>query len=126
MPRLTQPHIHVRKTATAPGSPYSFRIVREFFYLQQNSQHSRNCETGPLAYRPYPRRLDSLTICSMKLLRQHFHLSYLKTPSVSPVGVSNARPPVLQTGAQPNEQPVHGVVLNLIFLYYDQIALYLC
>lgn len=73
-----------------------------------------------MIYRRYPRRLESLTICSMKLLRQHFHLS------VGPVGVSNARPPVLQTGAQPSEQPVHGVVLNLIFLYYDQIALYLC
>ena len=54
------PPICIRKTATAPGSPYSFRIVRGFFYVPQNYQHSRNCETG---YRPYPRRLESLTIC---------------------------------------------------------------
>ena len=53
------PPIRIRKTATAPGSPYSFRIVRGFFYVPQNYQHSRNCET----YRPYPRRLESLTIC---------------------------------------------------------------
>ena len=57
------PPICIRKTATAPGSPYSFRIVRGFFYVPQNYQHSRNCETGPPAYRPYPRRLESLTIC---------------------------------------------------------------
>ena len=36
---------------------------RGFFNVPQNYQHSRNCETGPPAYRPYPRRLESLTIC---------------------------------------------------------------
>ena len=63
VPHLTHPPIRIRKTATAPGSPYSFRIVRGFFYVPQNYKHSRNCETGPPTYRPYPRRLDSLTIC---------------------------------------------------------------
>ena len=63
VPHLTHPPIRIRKTATAPGSPYSFRIVRGFFYVPQNYQHSRNCETGPPTYRPYPRRLESLTIC---------------------------------------------------------------
>ena len=62
-PTSPTPPIRIRKTATAPGSPYSFRIVRGFFYVPQNYQHSRNCETGPPAYRPYPRRLESLTIC---------------------------------------------------------------
>ena len=32
------PPICIRKTATAPGSPYSFRIVRGFFYVPQNYQ----------------------------------------------------------------------------------------
>ena len=63
VPHLTHPPIRIRKTATAPGPPYSFRIVRGFFYVPQNYQHSRNCETGPPTYRPYPRRLESLTIC---------------------------------------------------------------
>ena len=40
----------------------------------------------------------------MKLQRQHFLLSYLKTLSVGPVGVSNSRPPASQPGAQPSEQ----------------------
>ena len=61
VPHLTHPPIRIRKTATAPGSPYSFRILRGFFYVPQNYQHSRNCETGPPTYRPYPRRLESLT-----------------------------------------------------------------
>ena len=55
VPHLTHPPIRIRKAATAAGSPYSFRIVREFFYVPQNYQHSRNCETGPPTYRPYPR-----------------------------------------------------------------------
>ena len=84
------PHICIRKTATAPGSPYSFRIVRGFFYVPQNYQHSRNCETGPPAYRPYPRRLESLTICRWNYKGSTFLLSYLKTLSVGPVGVTNS------------------------------------
>ena len=57
------PPIPIPKTATAPGLPWSFRIVRGFFYVPQNYQHLSNCETGPPAYRPYLRRLESLTIC---------------------------------------------------------------
>ena len=40
---------------------------------------------------------------------QHFLLSYLKTLSVGPVGVSNSRPPASDPGAQPSEPPVRGV-----------------
>ena len=78
-------------------------IVRGFFNVPQNYQHSRNCETGPPAYRPYPRRLESLTICRWNYKSSTFLLSYLKTLSVGPVGVSNSRPPASQPGAQPSE-----------------------
>ena len=55
----------------------------------------------------------------MKLQRQHFLLSYLKTLSVGPVGVSNSRPPASQPGAQPSEPPVRGArcaVRGLIYI----------
>ena len=44
------------------------------------------CETGPTVYHPYPRRLESQTICRC-YYKQHFLLSYLKTLSFGPAGV---------------------------------------
>ena len=70
--------------------PTLIRIVHGFFNEPQNYQHSRNCETGPPVYRPYPRRLESLTICRWNYKGSTFLLSYLKTLSVGPVGVSNS------------------------------------
>ena len=40
--------------------PYSLRIVCRFFNVPQLI---KGCETGPPACSPYPRRLQSLTIC---------------------------------------------------------------
>ncbi len=60
-------------------------------------------ETGPTVYRPYPRRLEYLTILQMSLQRQHILLSYFKTLSVGPVWDSNPRPPARQSGALPTE-----------------------
>ena len=48
----------------------------------------------------------------MKLQRQHFLLSYLKTLSVGPVGVSNSQPPASRPGEQPSELPVGGQKKN--------------
>ena len=86
--------------------PTLIRIVRGFFNVPQNYQHSRNCETGPPVYRPYPRRLESLTNCRWNYKGSTFLLSYLKTLSVAPVGVSNSWPPASQPSAQPSEPPV--------------------
>ena len=71
--------------------PTLIRIVRGFFNVPQNYQHSRSCETGPPVYRPYPRRLESLTICRWNYKGSTFLLSYFKTLSVGPVGVSESR-----------------------------------
>ena len=47
---------------TGNSMPYSLRIVCGFFNVPQLLAN-KGFETGPPAYSPYPRRLESLTIC---------------------------------------------------------------
>ena len=63
VPHLTQPPFTYERQPQHRDHPTLIRIVRGFFNVPQNYQHSRNCETGPPTYRPYPRTLESLTIC---------------------------------------------------------------
>ena len=103
VPHLTHPPFTYERQPQHRDHPTLIRIVRVFFNVPQNYQHSRNCETGPPVYRPYPRRLESLTICRWNYKGSTFLLSYLKTLSGGPVGVSNSRPPASQPSAQPSE-----------------------
>ena len=48
--------------------PYSFRTVCRFFNVPQIIRN-KCCETGPKIYRPYPRRLESLTATSCRVVR---------------------------------------------------------
>ena len=109
VPHLTHPPFSYERQPQHWDHPTLIQIVRGFFNVPQNYQHSRNCETGPPAYRPYPRRQESLTICRWNYKGSTFLLSYLKTLSVGPVGVSNSRPPTSQPSAQPSEPWVHDV-----------------
>ena len=43
--------------------PYSYRTVSGFFNVPYYLISNRGYETGPPVYSPYPRRLESLTVC---------------------------------------------------------------
>ena len=103
VPHLPHPPFTYERQPQHRDHPTLTRIVCGFFNVPQNYQHSRKCETGPPVYRPYSRRLDSLTICRWNYKGSTFLLSYLKTLSVGPIGVMNSRPPASQPSAQPSE-----------------------
>ena len=66
-----------------------------FFYIPQEPNKWKCCETGPTVFCPNLRRQESLTVCRCNSVQgQHFLLSYLKTLS----GL-NPQPPPWQTHA---------------------------
>ena len=68
--------------------PYSFRIVMWVLLRPTRTNHWKCCETGPTVFRPYPRRLESLTICSCHYKGStSFLVIWRPWASVGPVGV---------------------------------------
>ena len=72
---------YVWRLATPPGStsPTLFEQWWGFFYVPQEPGKCKCCETGPTIFRPYPRRLESLTVCRCHYSRQE--LSQLSQPT---------------------------------------------
>ena len=62
------------KLATPPGSksPTLFEQWCGFFYVPQEPDKWKCCETGPTVFRPYPRRLESLTVCRCRCIGSIF------------------------------------------------------
>ena len=95
----------VWRLTTTPGStsPTLFQQWCGFFYVLQEPNKCKCCETGPTVFRPYPRRLESLTVCRCHYKGSTFCSFYLKTPSCWSGRGSNPWPPAQQTGVLPTE-----------------------
>ena len=65
----------------------------------------KGCKTGPPAISPYPKRLESLTICWCNCKGSTFS-SVILRPWVMVRPESNSRPPASHPDAQPTEPPV--------------------
>ena len=63
----------VWRLTTTPGStsPTLFEQWCGFFYVPQEPDKCKCCGTAPTVFRPYPRRLESLTICRCKTELAH-------------------------------------------------------
>ena len=83
--RSHSPTLFLRKTATAPRSPYSFWIVHAGSFTSHRIINIQGIvrSTGPPAYLPYP-RLESQTICRWNYRGSTFSSVILKTLSVGP------------------------------------------
>ena len=81
----------------------SFRIVCGFFNVPQWTYINMDgiCETGPTVYHPYPRRLESLTICWFHYKGSTFY-SVILRPWVLVRPESNSWPPAWQPDVPPS------------------------
>ena len=87
---------------TGNSVPFSLRIVCGFFNVPQLFffSYDKGCEMGPPACSPYPRRLESLTICWCNYKGSTFYSVNLR-PWVLFWLESNSRPPAWQLDTQP-------------------------
>ena len=67
------------------------------------TNQGRCCETRPTVFCPYPRRLESLTICRCHYRGRTFLSVIFKDPECWSGRGLNSRPPAWQTGALPTE-----------------------
>ena len=101
----------VWRLTTTPGStsPTLFEQCCGFFYVPQEPDKCKCCETGPTVFRPYPRTMESLTVCRCHYKGNTFFSFYLKTLSVGPAGVRARDLPLSRPALSQLSQPGGGV-----------------
>ena len=74
---------------TGVYDPCSFRIVMWVLLRPTRTTLWKCCDMGPTVFRPYPRRLESLSICRCHFTKATLSSQFfnLKTLSVGPAGV---------------------------------------
>ena len=85
--------------------PYSFRTVVWVLLRPTRTDQWKCCETGPTVFRPYPRRLESLTVCRCHYKGSTFLVSYFKTLSVGPAAVRTRDLPLSKPALSQLNQP---------------------
>ena len=79
--------IRISRLTTTPGSTTPTLYEQCVGSLTSHSINiGKDCETGPTVFRPYPRRLESLTICRCHYKGSTFFSVIVKTLSVGPAG----------------------------------------
>ena len=84
---------------TGVYDPYSFQIVMWVLLRSTRTNQWKCCETGPTVFRPYPRRLESLTICRCRYWKTELSSQLFKDSECWSGRGLNPRPPARQTGA---------------------------
>ena len=79
--------IRISRLTTTPGSTTPTLYEQCVGSLTSHSINiGKDCETGPTVFRPYPRRLESLTTCRCHYKGSTFFSVIVKTLSVGPAG----------------------------------------
>ena len=100
----------VWRFTTTPGStsPTLFLQWCWFFYAPQEPDKCKCCET---VFRPYPRRLESLTVCRCHYKGSTFLPLMSKTLSVGPAGVRTRDLPLSRPALSQLSQPGGGLLV---------------
>ena len=108
-------------TAGFYTSPTLFEQWCGFFYVPQEPDKWRCCGTGTTVFRPYPRRLESLTVCRCHCKGSTFSSVILRTLSVGPAWVWTRDLPLSRPALSQMSQPGGGkfMKIGLENLYLD-------
>ena len=85
--QITNPAQERLATSPRSTSPTLFEQWCRFFYVPQEPDKWKCCETGPTVFRPYPRRLENVTVCRCHCKGSTFSSVILRTLSVGPAWV---------------------------------------
>ena len=114
----------MKDCATPTGStpPTFYEQQGGIFFVPQESEQWKSCETGPLFFRPYPRRLECLTVCRCYNKGSTFSSVISRSWVLVRPGL-NPRPPARKTVAYPIELTGRRLLKLYLFSRTSQVFL---